>query len=191
MRRVLPLLVSFATATACRETPVTTWGAATATAPPGHDAQRQRAEAARVALAQALTQRLTAVLQDEGAAAAVRVCRDVAPEIARAVGAEHAVRIGRTSFRLRNPTNTPPAWVMASVREHATQPRFAVSSRGDLGVLTPILLQPLCIVCHGPAEALDAGVRAELARSYPRDEATGFAAGELRGWFWVEVPGGP
>jgi len=30
-------------------------------------------------------------------------------------------------------------------------------------------------------------VKAEVARRYPRDQATGFAAGDLRGFFWVEV----
>jgi hypothetical protein len=27
-----------------------------------------------------------------------------------------------------------------------------------------------------------------LAARYPDDRATGFAPGDLRGWFWVEVP---
>jgi hypothetical protein len=27
-----------------------------------------------------------------------------------------------------------------------------------------------------------------LAKTYPGDRATGFAAGELRGWFWLEIP---
>ena len=27
-----------------------------------------------------------------------------------------------------------------------------------------------------------------LAASYPQDQATGFGAGDLRGWMWAEVP---
>ncbi len=35
---------------------------------------------------------------------------------------------------------------------------------------------------------LDPAVKEVLASGYPRDEATGFAEGDLRGWFWIEVP---
>jgi hypothetical protein len=31
-------------------------------------------------------------------------------------------------------------------------------------------------------------VREELAERYPADRATGFKVGDIRGWFWVEVP---
>jgi len=27
-----------------------------------------------------------------------------------------------------------------------------------------------------------------LAAKYPMDQATGFKEGDLRGWFWIEVP---
>jgi hypothetical protein len=32
------------------------------------------------------------------------------------------------------------------------------------------------------------GVRAVLAERYPADRAIGFANGEIRGWYWVEMP---
>jgi len=31
-------------------------------------------------------------------------------------------------------------------------------------------------------------VREQLSTHYPDDAATGYQAGDLRGWFWVEVP---
>ena len=58
----------------------------------------------------------------------------------------------------------------------------------NVGALFPIPLQPQCVVCHGKPEQLAEGVAAALAKRYPDDAATGFAPGELRGWFWVEVP---
>jgi hypothetical protein len=42
---------------------------------------------------------------------------------------------------------------------------------------------PLCLTCHGPTLAAD--VAAAVAARYPRDEATGFAAGDLRGALYV------
>jgi hypothetical protein len=31
-------------------------------------------------------------------------------------------------------------------------------------------------------------VRAKVRSRYPHDRAVGFAEGEIRGWYWVEVP---
>ncbi|MBW2376809.1 MAG: DUF3365 domain-containing protein [Deltaproteobacteria bacterium] len=47
-------------------------------------------------------------------------------------------------------------------------------------------MQPLCVTCHG-AE-LPPDLRARLAELYPEDQATGYAAGDFRGVFWVELP---
>jgi hypothetical protein len=46
----------------------------------------------------------------------------------------------------------------------------------------------VCAACHGAPDTFDPAVRAELRDLYPRDRAVGFAEGEIRGWFWVEVP---
>lgn len=42
--------------------------------------------------------------------------------------------------------------------------------------------------CHGPAGKLSPGVRSALEHRYPADRAAGFREGEIRGWYWVEVP---
>jgi hypothetical protein len=34
-------------------------------------------------------------------------------------------------------------------------------------------------------------VRQALLQRYPEDRAIGYAEGDLRGWFWVEVPKPP
>jgi hypothetical protein len=46
----------------------------------------------------------------------------------------------------------------------------------------------MCAGCHGPAAGISQAVRTELADRYPSDRAVGFADGEIRGWFWVEIP---
>ena len=59
---------------------------------------------------------------------------------------------------------------------------------GDrVGYLRPIAAGAPCLKCHGPADGLSPGVRAALQGSYPSDQATGFEAGEFRGFFWAEV----
>ena len=52
-------------------------------------------------------------------------------------------------------------------------------------------MQAACLACHGPAEQIAPDVKELLAREYPSDQATGFQEGDLRGWFWVEVPTAP
>lgn len=153
-----------------------------------HAAQVARAVAARDALGSRLLGRLKAVLDGQGPAAAVGVCRGEAPAIATDVAREQGVRIGRTSHRLRSLMNGVPAWADVLVATRRETPALLAAPDGRLGALYPIRTQALCITCHGAPEALAPDVRAAIAKDYPADRATGFAEGDLRGWFWVEVP---
>jgi hypothetical protein len=130
---------------------------------------------------------------DSGHAAAISVCRDVAPRIAREVGREYGLTVGRTSHRLRNPLNAPPEWAKDIVARAKTSPagewkgpEAVVSSDGSFGILLPIPMKPMCVVCHGSAGDIAEDVRAALAEQYPEDAATEFRPGELRGFVWVE-----
>jgi len=153
--------------------------------------QLERAEAARERLFRDLLGRLTGALEAGDAASAIEVCRIEAPAIADAVGEASSVRIGRTSFRLRNPANRPPAWSIPMVEARAERTALVADRAGTLGVLEPIHLAGPCLTCHGDRSSMTAGLRTAIDRHYPADEATGFTEGELRGWFWVEVPPAP
>ncbi len=59
---------------------------------------------------------------------------------------------------------------------------------GQLGVLDPLRIAPLCLFCHGAEEQIDPLVRSKLRERYPEDRATGYALEQLRGHVWVEVP---
>lgn len=155
------------------------------------DRQRgQRSEAARArdALSQRLLGELTSALESGGPAGAIPVCRDRAPRIAHEVSAEYGLRIGRTSHRLRNRDNAPPAWAAELVDAKSGETSYLELPGGSLGVLFPIRTAPPCLVCHG--ETIPTEVTEVLAKNYSDDRATGFRAGELRGWFWIEVPNG-
>ena len=81
------------------------------------------------------------------------------------------------------------------VRPRRAEPTYRSGPDGELGALLPIQLLTTCVLCHGTEADLAEGVQEALAVHYPDDEATGFAPGDLRGWFWMEVPrpsdGGP
>jgi cytochrome c551/c552 len=156
--------------------------------PDAAKAQVGKALGSRDVLFQALSGRLVAAMQEGGPAAAIDVCRSEAAAISERVAGEQGVRIGRTSHRLRNPENAPPAWAKEAVAEQAGENAWFVHADGRLAGLLPIRLQNACVGCHGDADAMPGPVREAIAAAYPDDEATGFAAGDLRGWVWVEVP---
>jgi hypothetical protein len=46
----------------------------------------------------------------------------------------------------------------------------------------------VCLKCHGPADELDAGVKAKQQESYPHDAATGYSQGQMRWPLTVKRP---
>jgi hypothetical protein len=157
---------------------------------PDQEEQKQVALAARDAMAGQLMGKLMETLGSAGPAAAIGVCRQEAPQIAADTGKKFGVAIGRTSFRLRNAKNAPPAWADPLVAAQPADPQFVPLPDGQLGALLPIRLKPECMLCHGPKDQILTEVREALATHYPDDQATGFQTGDLRGWFWVTVPAG-
>jgi len=148
----------------------------------------ERAALARDALFNELSTRLLAAMSNGGPAKAIEVCSKLAPKLAKEVGEQHQVSIGRTAVRLRNENNRPPAWAEPLLKDLPTKPVVQDLENGRTGVLFPILLKVQCLTCHGPDDKIAAEIRTELARLYPNDKATGFQEGDLRGWFWMEVP---
>ena len=153
----------------------------------------RRADLVVVALQDALLRELTNALNQGGPAFAINSCHIDVIGVTQRIGRERGVAAGRTSDRLRNPANAPKAWAIPLVAAHAGRPArevdgFVVDLGEAVGVLRPIAHRPICASCHGPADELDPGVRAALEDRYPRDRATGFERGEIRGWFWVEMP---
>ncbi|MCR9115378.1 MAG: DUF3365 domain-containing protein [bacterium] len=151
-------------------------------------AAQTKAVAAKDALFGRLSGRLMEVMKAKGPAAAIEVCSNEAKEIAKAVGKEHGVAIGRTSVKLRSPDNKPPAWVKPLIAKAKAEPQVVDLPHGHTGVLLPIKLKAKCVVCHGPTDKIAADVKTRLAKLYPDDQATGFQEGDLRGWFWIDVP---
>ena len=106
---------------------------------------------------------------------------------------ETGIAAGFTSDRLRQSTNQARPWAAEFVAKYAGRRAgdvdgFVVDLGDRVGVIRPMVQQRACASCHGPAEGISPAVRRALAERYPADRATGFAEGEIRGWFWVEIP---
>jgi hypothetical protein len=148
------------------------------------------------AFAKDLKAELQAAIAEGGPVHAISVCNIQAPKIAEKVSQPPQWHIGRTSLKLRNPDNAPDEWETAVLK--AFQQRAAAGEslasmetvervESDGGpryrYMKAIPLGDVCLTCHGADVAPD--LKAEIDSIYPDDQATGFAAGELRGAFTV------
>jgi hypothetical protein len=151
-------------------------------------AHYQKAKAAQMALGSTLMKTLKAAVAEQDYGAGIAACQGAAPVVAEEVAKHQGVAIGRTSFKVRNPNNAPPAWAQAFVDQRVDHEVVLRGPDGQIRVLSPIKVAEPCLTCHGSAEQIPSEVKAKLTELYPEDQATGFAAGDLRGWFWVQVP---
>lgn len=127
---------------------------------------------------------------EAGPVAAISACSVEAPKISAELSVEGVV-MGRSSHKLRNAENVTPGWVApylgAYVAGEQSGPIAIKVAEDRFGYIEPIMIQPMCLNCHG-AE-LHPDVAANINELYPDDEATGFKEGDFRGVFWVEFPG--
>lgn len=164
-----------------------------ATAPEALRPAIQEADLVIVSLQNAALAELTRELARGGPAGAIKSCHIEATGAAYRVARERGIAAGRTSDRVRNPLNAPKRWAAPIVAKYAGRHAagldgFAVDLGDRVGVLRPIAHRAMCAACHGPEEKFKPQVRAELKDRYPVDRGKGFKDGELRGWFWVEIP---
>jgi len=136
-----------------------------------------------------LKQALVTGLED-GPVAAVSACRVEAPKLAEAQS-KGAIKVGRASQKLRSPSNAPKLWMQKFLEVYEADPErrepgVVLIDDKTVGYVEPIFMQPLCVTCHGAELAPD--LQASLGELYPDDQAIGYAPGDFRGVFWVELP---
>ncbi len=150
--------------------------------------QLQKAQAleAKESLSSMLSLELKAAMADP--ATAIHFCKTRAPSIASQIGKEQNLRIGRTSFQIRNLDNQPPQWAKGFVRARVNDAVTLQLADDGLGLLFPIRVKTVCLHCHGQQSEMDPSIFAAVLSDYPDDKATGFKVGDLGGYFWIEVP---
>jgi hypothetical protein len=145
-------------------------------------------------LIQTLGGELKAAMTAGGPAQAIGVCKERAPKIAGEAAARTGMQIKRVSLKNRNPKGVPDVWESAAIA--SLEQRLAAGEKPETldmnaVVSTPegkvyryakaLVMQPVCVNCHGAAENLSPEVKAKLAAEYPDDKAIGYAPGMLRG----------
>lgn len=156
-------------------------------------------------VAQSMPPKLLNVVQSEikkgGVEQAIGACRDLAPKIAADASEETGWAIRRVSMKNRNPKAVPDAWetgVLAEFEQRlaAGEPPINMEKamlvvEGDkryYRYMKPLMTQKLCMDCHGPEDGIAPNVKAKLGELYPRDTATGFTEGKMRGALTIKKP---
>ncbi len=140
-----------------------------------------------------------AAMSEGGPENAIGVCNIRAPEIAAKLSEESGWQVGRTALRLRNPGNAPTprereilrsfeAKLAEGVDPGTLEAVAKITRDGErlLHYMKAIPTAPVCTTCHG--QNVDPGLLAKIREVYPKDEAIGFAPGELRGAFTFYKP---
>lgn len=165
------------------------------------DASLNRARAAVKELGEGLKGQLVDAIKSGGPHAAISVCKTVAPGLASDASEKHGLSVRRTALKVRNPANAPDGFERrvledfmkragagedVSKLEHAEMVTENGIQTFRFMKAIPMAAEP-CSICHGTA--VDAGLKAEIDKLYPADQATGFTPGEVRGAFSVGIAG--
>lgn len=136
--------------------------------------------------------------QDPSGLQAAYFCTKSAQELTRKVNAgfPSGITVRRTALKLRNPKNKADATDIEVMKKMQTaieagtfkKKPVVVEAGGKTRVYLPLLTQKACLKCHGPVAKINPKVRKLLREKYPKDQATGFKAGDLRGVIVAELP---
>jgi hypothetical protein len=149
--------------------------------------------------------KLLAVLVEEigkgGPESAILVCRDKAPQLAKAASDETGWMVRRVSLRNRNPKAVPDAWERAALEEFdrsaaagaspATLEKAEIVTENGkqwYRYMRALPVQELCTQCHGTPDKLTPAVQEKLKALYPDDKAVGYRPGEIRGAMTIRKP---
>ncbi|MEC7120317.1 MAG: DUF3365 domain-containing protein [Pseudomonadota bacterium] len=152
-------------------------------------AWEQAAQARVKPFAGQLLSAVQGAMQVGGATQAITVCTELAPALAQQASTD-GWTVGRISDRVRQPNNAADAWESAVLAQFAAQVaagqpvaelKHSAVVEGEYRYMQAIGIAPPCLACHGQNLAPD--VQASLAQAYPKDRATGYQVGQLRGAF--------
>jgi len=168
-------------------------GSSTEVPPEALEKARQAADA----LTGELIETLGHELGTGGPVEAVKVCAEMAPQIAASHSVE-GVTVRRVTLKVRNPQDTPDDYergmlldLEAKLADGALPKEVAEVVSDDTGsrlrYMRPLVIKGTCLNCHGDVESMDPELRTVLEERYPDDQAVGYQEGDLRGAVSVTV----
>ncbi len=133
-------------------------------------------------------------MQEGGVAKAAPFCNAQAGNFTDEMSQKYHVTIKRTSHKLRNEDNAPTPEEKAQLTQYQNAlkkrekllPAVHKDAKEQVHVYLPIKVQKKCLACHGiPGETMQHEADSIIKQLYPKDKATGFKEGDLRGMWSI------
>ena len=145
---------------------------------------------------------MQSAVAEKGVAGAIPVCKEQAPALIQEKRRETGWEIRRVSLKARNTERgTPDLWEARQLADfdiraaHGEKPDTLekaeivnIDGKQVFRYMKALPVGDVCMYCHGPADSLDADLKAQLAKHYPNDQATGYAKGQIRGALTIKRP---
>lgn len=136
-----------------------------------------------------LSSALLNAIDESGPGHALRFCNLNAIPITDSLSRLHHVEIKRLATKARNPKNKADKKskkIIEAYQDFLANGKIAndtlVLLSGQLYYYAPIFTAPACLQCHGtPKTDFSEEHETLITNIYPKDKATGFVLGELRG----------
>jgi hypothetical protein len=149
----------------------------------------------------AMRTKLLQSIQQNGLAGAMNVCAKEAPVVVADLEKTFGVTIKRTALTVRNPANAPDPEEKALLEKLVAMQKngddlpqdatlFSETEKDKYRILRyykPVMMQGMCVGCHGTPDKIPADIKKALAASYPKDKALGYKEGDVRGIISVTV----
>lgn len=166
------------------------------------DKRLNEARAVSKRLISELGQSLKTEMSTNGLVAAISVCKEIAPAIAGEASLMNGWRVSRVSHKPRNTLiGMADNWEQKALEDFKRRINTGESFKTleyfevvdeplerSFRYVKAIETKAVCLACHGSAEQIPASIQERLISLYPKDRATGFKVGELRGAISVKQP---
>lgn len=137
-----------------------------------------------------LSTQLIAQMQEGGPAQAIPFCNVQASPIVKNLEKVQNASIKRTSDKIRSTANEPTQRESEILKIYSENlknkvdlvPMVEIDADKKKHFYAPIIINDKCLACHGKInETLSVKTDSIIKALYPKDMATGYAAGDLRG----------
>lgn len=142
---------------------------------------------------------LVELVKDGKFAEAADACSTMAQEMTKNYAEDKGINVYRVSLKYRNTLNRPNKLEKRQLKNFDKQAAentlvkdyYEVVKSGnkrELLYMKPLIVQGMCLKCHGSESEIPADVKKILAANYPKDKAIGYKVGDVRGAISVRIP---
>jgi hypothetical protein len=145
---------------------------------------------------------LQQAMQSGGIEEAIDVCNLKAIPLTDIVAksTDMEVDIKRTTLRYRNELNAPDEYEQMALNyfqkimdDAKSLPEFYIqkienNQRTEFYYYKPLMINALCLKCHGTDEFVNSETLALIQKHYPEDKAMGYKEGDFRGLIRIKFP---